>query len=89
MAVLKSVLELEEFWMMELVHDVDLVLNCGLVQGVGSVDELGYKHPACGLLHTAMDYSKGTTATSDNMKFYVQYFLISSLMGHFKLSTNL
>lgn len=73
--------------MMELVHDVDLVLDCGLVQGVGSVDELGYKHPACGLLHTAMDYSKGTTATSDNMRVlrnsnYMQSDLaISNLMG--------
>lgn len=66
--------------MMELVHDVDLVLDRGLVQGVGSVDELGYKHPAGSLLHTAMDYSKGTTATSDNMKFYIQYFLIYNLI---------
>lgn len=69
MTVLKSVLELEEFWMMELVHDVDLVLDRGLVQGVGSVDELSNKHSTSRLLHTAMDYSKGTTTTSDNMKF--------------------
>lgn len=73
--------------MMELVHDVDLVLDRGLVQGVGSVDELGYKHPAGSLLHTAMDYSKGTTATSDNMRVlrnsnYMQSdFAISNLMG--------
>lgn len=69
MTVLKSVLELEEFWMMELVHDVDLVLDRGLVQGVRSVDELGNKHSTSRLLHTAMDYSKRTTTTSDNMKF--------------------
>ena len=63
MTILKSVLELEELWMMELVHDVDLVLDCGLVQGVGGVDELGHKHPTGSLLHTAMDNSKSTTAT--------------------------
>lgn len=57
--------------MMELVYDVDFVFDCGFVQGVGSVDEFGYKYSVCGFFYIAMDYFKGIIVILDNMRFYV------------------
>lgn len=55
--------------MMELVYDVDFVFDCGFVQGVGSVDEFGYKYSVGGFFYIAMDYFKGIIIILDNMKF--------------------
>lgn len=54
--------------MMELVYDVDFVFDCGFVQGVGSVDEFGYKYSVCGFFYIAMDYFKGIIVILDNMR---------------------
>lgn len=56
-------MEIDQFWMVELIHDWDLILDSVLVKWIGCVDKFGHKHtPRC-FLNTAMDNTKSSTVT--------------------------
>ncbi len=63
--VLECVVEVDEFWVVQLVHDVDLVLHRGLVQRVWAVDELRHEHAPRRLLNTPVNNAKSTTGNDD------------------------
>lgn len=59
--VLESIMKIDQLRMMELVHNWDLILHSVFVQGVGCVDEFGYKYTTCSFLYAPMHNTKGTT----------------------------
>ena len=58
--VLEGVMEVDKLGVVQVVHDVNLILHGVLVQRVRGVDELGHKHTARGLLYAAVDNAKCT-----------------------------
>ena len=58
--VLKGIMQVDQLGVVQVVHDVDLVLHRVLVQRVGSVDELGHKHSPRRLLYAAVDHTECT-----------------------------
>ena len=60
MLVLEGVVQVEQFGMVQVVHDVDLVLDGVLVERIRRVDELGDETPPGRLLHRPVHHAERT-----------------------------
>ena len=59
--VFKSIMQIKQLRMMQMVHNIDLISNGGLFNVLWSVKELGHKCAPGVLLYCSVDYSKCTT----------------------------
>src|SRR6218665_1780600 len=83
MLVIKSIVQVKQVLMMQVVHDVDFISDGRLVTGVRCVDELRNKVPACRLFHHSMHDSKCTA------KKVTKHILYSILSIPYILSTTI
>jgi len=62
--ILERIVQIEQFRVMQLVHNVDLVFDSALVQRIRSVDELGDEVSSGRLLDGSVHHAESTTVNA-------------------------